>query len=125
MRVHALLLTLVVLLGLPTSPLLGAQSADAIDWQAAQRLVRRGDYAQAEDLYASFADRLGPDQAPRALVFQARAALADADTDRAEDILQNLLARYPNSADAYFTLEQVRRAGGDCAGSLRALDAFE
>src|SRR5689334_21888327 len=100
MRAHALLLSLVVLLALPTSPLLGAQSTDAVDWQAAQRLVRRGDYTQAQQLYASFAERLGPDQAPRALLLQARAALADADTDGAEAVLQNLLTQYPNTPDA-------------------------
>src|SRR5207302_8201321 len=69
-----------------------------------------------------------PDLAPRALVLQARAALADGDTDTAESILQQMLTDYPTSdqlASAYFTLEQVRRAAGDCAGALRALDAYE
>jgi soluble lytic murein transglycosylase len=94
--------------------------------QPGQQLVRRGDYAQAEQFYADLATQ---DQgvAPRALLLEARAKLADGDTDGAEVLIQQLLNDYPDSdqtADAYFTLEQLRRAAGDCAGALRALDAY-
>jgi soluble lytic murein transglycosylase len=91
-----------------------------------QQLVRRGDYAQAEQFYADLATQ-NPSVAPRALLLQARAALADDNTDTAESTIQQLLATYPNSdqtANAYFALEQIRRTAGDCAGALRALDAF-
>ena len=74
------------------------------------------------------AAQMGPSVAPRALLLQARAALADGDTDTAEAVLQQLLNDYPSTdqlAPAYFTLEQVRRAAGDCGGAMRALDAFE
>jgi soluble lytic murein transglycosylase len=89
--------------------------------------MRRGDYADAQQLYASVAEQFA-DAAPRALLLQARAALAAADSDTAEAVLQQLLNSYPNSdqtAAAYFTLGQVRRSAGDCAAALRALDAFE
>ena len=65
---------------------------------------------------------------PAPCSLQARAALADADTDTAEAVLQQLLNDYPSTdqlASAYFTLEQVRRAAGDCGGAMRALDAYE
>src|SRR5205823_3539024 len=74
------------------------------------------------------AEQVDADSQPHVQILQARAALADGDTDAAEGILQQLLADHPQSDQvpaAYFALEQVRRAAGDCAGALRALDAFE
>src|SRR5205823_4801377 len=91
------------------------------------QFMRRGDYTSARQFYSETAAE-SPDLAPRALVLQARAALADGDSDNAESVLQQVLSDYPTSdqlASTYFTLEQVRRAAGDCAGALRALDAYE
>ncbi|HEY1296778.1 MAG TPA: tetratricopeptide repeat protein, partial [Chloroflexota bacterium] len=110
----------------PAVPAVGVSSDDAL-LQPGQQLVRRGDYAQAEQFYADLATQ-DPSVAPRALLLQARAALADGDTATAESLVQKLLNDYPHSdqtASAYFALEQIRRAAGDCAGALRALDAFE
>src|SRR6266566_417177 len=128
MRAHAVVLLVVLAMVTPATPLVGAaQSADVI-WAQGQQLVRRGDYAAAQEFFAGLADQQGPLVAPRALLLQARAALADGDTDAAEAALQQLLRDYPSSdqlAGAYFGLEQVRRAAGDCGGAMRALDAFE
>src|SRR6266566_4836027 len=128
MRAHAVVLLVVLAMVTPATPLVGAaQSADVI-WAQGQQLVRRGDYAAAQEFFAGLADQQGPLVAPRALLLQARAALADGDTDAAEAVLQQLLNDYPSSdqlAGAYFTLEQVRRAAGDCGGAMRALDAYE
>jgi soluble lytic murein transglycosylase len=126
MRGHALVLLVVLALIAPAAPAGGVSSDDAL-LQAGQQLVRRGDYAQAERFYADVAIQ-DPSVAPRAMLLQARAALADADTDTAEALVQKLLNDYPRSdqtANAYFALEQIRRTAGDCAGALRALDAFE
>jgi soluble lytic murein transglycosylase len=112
--------------GLPTVEVSAVAAVDAA-LQGGQQLVRRGDYAQAEQFYADVASR-DPSLAPRALLLQARASLLDGDQSGAESLVQQLLADYPNSdqvANAYFALEQIRRATGDCAGALRALDAFE
>ncbi|HLZ27401.1 MAG TPA: transglycosylase SLT domain-containing protein [Chloroflexota bacterium] len=128
MRAHALVLLVVVAMVAPATPLVGAQVADDAIWVPGQQLVRRGDYLAAQEFFAGLADQSGPRVAPRALLLQARAALADADTETAESVLQSLLTDYPSSdqlASAYFTLEQVRRAAGDCAGAMRALDAYE
>jgi soluble lytic murein transglycosylase len=95
-------------------------------FQAGQQLIHRGKYAQAEQFYADLAAQ-DPALAPRALLLQARASLAAGDTASAEVLIQQLLARYPDSdqtANAYFALEQIRRAAGNCAGALRALDAY-
>ncbi|MBV9578472.1 MAG: transglycosylase SLT domain-containing protein, partial [Chloroflexi bacterium] len=65
--------------------------------------------------------------APRAMLLQARAALAAGDSKTAEALVQQLFNEYPNTdqtANAYFALEQIRRSAGDCTGALRALDAF-
>jgi soluble lytic murein transglycosylase len=128
MRAHALVLLLVLGLVAPATPVVGVgETADAA-WEQGHQLMRRGAYADAKQLYADMADQFGPTVAPRALLLQARAALADGDTTTAEGLLQQLLNDYPSSdqtASAYFSLEQVRRAAGDCAGALRALDAFE
>jgi soluble lytic murein transglycosylase len=127
MQAHALALVVVLLLVTPASPLVGGQSADAF-WNEGFRLVRRGEYTAAQQLYANLASRFGTSVAPRALLLQARAAFADSDNETAENLLQQLLTDYPSSDQtpvAYFTLEQVRRALGDCEAALRALDAFE
>jgi len=111
----------------PATPLAGAQPADAI-WAPGQQLVRRGDFAGAQKFFAGVAEQAGPLQAPRAILLQARAALADGDTSTAEGLLQQALSDYPSSdqlASTYFTLGQVRRAAGDCGGAIQALDAFE
>jgi soluble lytic murein transglycosylase len=100
-------------------------TADAV-LEPGRQLLRRGDYVQAEQFYANLASQ-EPMLAPRALLLQARATLANGDTDGAEALIQQLLGDYPDSdqtADAYFTLEQIRRATGNCAGALRALDAY-
>jgi soluble lytic murein transglycosylase len=126
MRAHALVLLVVVALVTPATPVDGSRSADALS-DPGYQLVRRGDYSQAQQLYANTAAQ-DPHLAPRALLLQARAALADAHTDTAESVLQQLLDAYPTSdqlTGAYFTLEQARRAAGNCAGAMRALDAFE
>ena len=136
MRAHALVLLIVVALVAPSTRAGGARGTAALPpanaaaeaaLQPGEQLVRRGDYAQAEQFYADAASQ-NASIAPRALLLQARATLADGDTAAAEDLVQQLLAAYPNSdqtAPAYFALEQIRRAAGDCAGALRALDAFE
>src|SRR5712692_578929 len=128
MRAHALVLLMIVALVAPAGRVDGEQSiADAV-WDPGYQLVRRGDYIGAQQFFASMADQGQSSIAPRALLLLARAALADADTDTAEAALQQLLRDYPSSdqlAGAYFSLEQVRRAAGDCVGAMRALDAFE
>src|SRR5712691_9753329 len=128
MRAHALVLLLVLGLVAPARPVVGVgETADA-GWEQAHQLMRRGTYADAQQVYAGLADQFGPPVAPRALLLQARAALADGDTTLAEVLLQQVLNEFPTSdqtASAYFSLEQVRRAAGDCAGAMRALDAFE
>ena len=142
MRGHTLALLVVVALVMPAilaaggstidatpledMPLLADAGSDAL-LQPGLQLIRRGDYTQAEQFYADLAAR-NSTVAPRALLLQARAALANADTDTAEATVQQLLSTYPGSdqtASAYFALEQIRRAAGDCSGALRALDAFE
>ncbi|MBV9544533.1 MAG: transglycosylase SLT domain-containing protein [Chloroflexi bacterium] len=130
MRAHALVLLLVLGLALPPAPSAGAQTPAASDALFSQgvQLMHRGDFPSAQQFYADLAGRLSSDLAPRALLYQARAALADGDTEASEAVLQQLLATYPSSdqaANAYFALEQTRRAAGDCAGALRALDAYE
>src|ERR1051326_1105741 len=136
MRGHALVLLVVIALmapatragdAHPTAVLPPADAAVDTALQPGLQLVRRGEYAQAEQFFADQAS-LNANLAPRALLLQARAALADGDTADAESMVQQLLADYPNSdqtANAYFALEQIRRTAGDCAGALRALDAFE
>ena len=126
MRAHALVLLVVVALVTPAASVDGAQPADVI-WDQGHQLFRRGQYDQAQQLYADVAAQM-PDLAPRALLLEARTAFADGGTNTAETILQQLLDAYPSSdqvAGAYFTLEQVRRAASNCAGAVRALDAFE
>jgi len=147
MRAHALALLTVLAMVIPATPDRGvAQPARAIHDQAqaatatldqaqaasaildqGHQLVRRGEYARAEQFYADTAAE-SAELAPRALLLQARTALVDGATDVAEAVLQQILDTYPSSdqvAGAYFTLEQVRRAAGNCAGAMRALDAFE
>ncbi|MDQ6674227.1 MAG: transglycosylase SLT domain-containing protein [Chloroflexota bacterium] len=126
MRTHAVVLLVVLAMVSPTTRLAGAQSAEVM-WDG-QQLVRRGDYAAAQQFFAGVAERGGPLVAPRARLLQARAALADSDTNTAEAVLQELLNEYPASdqlASAYFTLEQERRLAGDCAGAMQALDAYQ
>jgi soluble lytic murein transglycosylase len=128
MRAHALVLLLIAALVAPAGRVDGEQSAADGIWDPGYQLTRRGDYVGAQQFFASMAEEGQPSIAPRALLLQARAALAEADTETAEALLQQLLNDYPSSdqlAGAYFTLAQVRRAAGDCAGALRALDAFE
>src|SRR5437899_8403331 len=106
MQAHALVLVLVAALVAPAPPLHGTEIADPA-WDQAQQLTRRGDYTDAEQLYASMADQLGPQAAPRALLLEARAQLEDADTSGAEATLGQLLNAYPRSdqaAGAWFTL---------------------
>ena len=94
--------------------------------QPGRQLIHRGKYEQAEQFYADLATQ-DPELAPRALLLQASAALEAGDTSSAEVLIQQLLADYPDfdqTANAYFALEQIRRAAGDCAGALRALDAY-
>lgn len=136
MRGHALVLLIVVALVAPATRAGGTHpsaalppTGGAIDaaLQPGLQLVRRGDYAQAEQFYADLATQNGG-LAPRALLLEARASLADGDTATAESLAQQVLTDYPNSDQAtaaYFALEQIRRAAGDCAGALRALTAFE
>ncbi|MGI9145744.1 MAG: transglycosylase SLT domain-containing protein [Chloroflexota bacterium] len=129
MRARAAVLFLVVLaMVTPTTPLASAQpAAEEAIWAPGQQLMRRGDYKGAEQFFAGVAEHGGP-LAPHAMLMLARAALADADTDTAEAVLQQLLDDYPSSdqlASAYFSLEQVRRSAGDCDGAMRALTAFE
>ncbi len=95
-------------------------------FQPGQDLVHRGDLTKARQFYADLAAK-NPSAAPRALLLQARVTLAAGDTDAAEALIQQLLAEYPETdqtANAYFALEQIRRAAGNCAGALRALDAY-
>src|SRR6185369_1172240 len=127
MGARILVSLVLVLLGLQPSPLAGAQSLDEL-WAQGRQLSRRGDYTAAQQFYAAVVDQVGAPAAPRGLLLQARAALADADTSTAEAVLQSLLDGYPGSdqeAGALFTLAQVRRAAGDCDGALRALAAYE
>ena len=73
----------------------------------------------AQQVYAEHGRRSSDRRvAPRALLLQARAALADGDTDTAEAVLQQLLNDYPSSdqtAAAYFT----PGAGAPRRGRLR------
>jgi peptidoglycan lytic transglycosylase len=139
MRGHALVLLVVIALVVPATrvdgdapaaTVAGLPSADpgvAAALQPGLQLMRRGDYAQAQQFYADAASQNGA-LAPCALLLQARAALADPDTDSAEALVQQVLSDHPGSdqtANAYFALEQIRRAAGNCSGALRALDAFE
>jgi peptidoglycan lytic transglycosylase len=138
MRGHLLVLLLLVALVAPatraggsrpvqTAALPATDSTPAAALAPGQRLVRRGDYDKAEQFYADSAAQ-NPTLAPRALLLQARTALLDGDPASAEELVQQLLAEYPNSdqaANSYFALEQIRRAAGDCSGAMRALDAFE
>src|SRR5258708_15021846 len=98
MRGHALVLLVVLALVLPAVPASGRQPTPDADWNTGHQLVRRGDYAQAEQVYAAMADQYGAPIAPRALLLQARAAQADGDPDTAEGTLQQLLSTYPQSA---------------------------
>jgi soluble lytic murein transglycosylase len=126
-RAHALVLVVVCGLVMPVGPVVGAQSADSL-WDQGQQLMRRGEYAAAQQFYADLADRVEPAVAARALLLQARAAEADGDATTAEALVLQVVNDYPSSdqaASAYMTLEQVRRSAGDCSGALRALDAFE
>ena len=130
MQAHALVLLLVLGLVAPVGQVAGQQTAATADTLFAQgrQLLRRGDNASAQAFFAQLADQLSPDLAASAQVLEARAALADGDSDGAEAILQHVLAANPGptaAAQAYFGLEQVRRAAGDCAGALRALGAYE
>src|SRR5882672_6899380 len=128
MRAHARGQIVDLALVAPATPLAGAQSAVLTLRAPGQQFARRGDFAAAQAFFGGLADQHGPLVAPRALILQARAALADADTDTAEAVLQELLNDYPSTdqlASAYFTLEQVRRAAGDCSGAMRALAAYE
>ena len=120
-------LMLAVLLGGQPSMLAGAQSLDEL-FAPGQQLTRRGEHAAAADFYRALAEQLDPAAAPRALLLESRAELANGDTDAAEATLQSIFSAYPNAdqtASALFTLAQVRRAAADCAGALRALDAYE
>jgi soluble lytic murein transglycosylase len=132
MRGHALVLLVVVTLVVTpaTRAVGGAATTDEATntlVQPGQQLVRRGDYTRAEQFFADLAIQ-NASVAPRALLLEAQATLADGDTDAAESLVQQLLADYPTSdqtANTYFALEQIRRTAGDCAGALRALTAFE
>lgn len=124
---HALTLLVVLGLTLPPGVATGAQPADAA-WAPGQSLMRRGDYDAAMAYYADVADHATVPAAPRARLLQARAAIAAQQTDTAEALVQRVLSEFPGwdgTAAAYMTLAQARRAGGDCSGALRALDAFE
>src|SRR2546428_7587327 len=104
---------LVVLTWQPT-PLVGAQSLDESLSQG-RALVRRGDFATAQAFYAAVAEQGDAAVAPRAVLLQARAALADGAADTAESLLQSVLTDYPGSAqeaNALFTLGVVRRTAG-------------
>ena len=122
MRRHALVLLTVLALVAPAAPAAGGGSGRAASTDAnaeassapqpdarlepGRQFMRRGDYLSARQFYADTAAQ-SPDLAPQALVLQARAALADGDTDTAESVLQQMLSDYPTSdqlASAYFTL---------------------
>ena len=125
MRGHALVLLVILALVAPTSRAVSDGSTDALVAPGRQ-LARRGDYTQAEQFYADLAAR-NSTAAPRALLLQAQTTLADGNTSDAEALVQQVLNGYPGSdqtANAYFALEQIRRAAGDCKGALRALDAY-
>jgi soluble lytic murein transglycosylase len=118
-------------LALPTGPEMPAfgLSADARAISAhGHQLTRRGEYGAAARHYATMADQLGPDTAPRALLLQAHAAFADRDTATAAAALERLLTNHAGSGqvpDALFLLGVVRRAAGDCPGALAALLEYE
>src|SRR5216683_4284574 len=97
MRAHALVLLVVVALVIPAGRVDGEQSAADAVWDPGYQLVRRGDYLGAQQFFASMADQGQSTIAPRALLLLARAALADADTDTAEGLLQQLLRDYTSS----------------------------
>ncbi|HET6318460.1 MAG TPA: tetratricopeptide repeat protein, partial [Chloroflexota bacterium] len=127
--VARLLVSLVLALLLLQQPttLVGAQSLDKT-LAPGQQLMRRGEFEAASQFYADLADQSSPSVAARAKIFAARAQLARGDTDAAEATLQSIFSTYANSdqtANAMFTLAQVRRAAGDCSGALRALDSYE
>lgn len=111
-RAHALALLAVLALVAPARPVVGAYPG----------------VAQAELAQTAGAQQTPQANAPRALLVDALDALDDAQTDAAEALVQRVLAEYPSwdgTADAYMTLAAIRRAADDCAGALRALDAFD
>jgi soluble lytic murein transglycosylase len=126
MRGHIVVLLTIAALVAPATPAVGGETTDAI-FDPGHQLVRRGDYTQAEQFYADLATQQ-PQLAARALILEAQAALADGAPDTAEALLQQVLsadAPSDQTPNAYFALEQVRRAAGDCSGALRALEAYE
>src|SRR4030081_3694967 len=109
MRAHALVLLTVLALVAPVGHVDGEPSAVDAVWDPGEQLVRRGDYVEAQQFFASIADQGQPAIAPRALLLEARAALADTDTDTAEALLKQLVRDYPSSEQvggAYFSLAQ-------------------
>src|SRR5438045_231289 len=95
MRAHALVLLLVLGLVAPARPVAGVGDTADAGWEHGHQLMRRGAYADAQQVYADLADQFGAPVAPRAILLQARAALADGDTTQAEALLQPLLHDYP------------------------------
>src|SRR6266852_4397648 len=105
MRAHALVLLMIVALVAPAGRVDGEQSAADAVWDPGYQLVRRGDYVDAQQFFASMVDQGQSSIAPRALLLEARAALADGDTENAEALLQQSLRDYPGSdqvAGVYF-----------------------
>src|SRR5689334_6077619 len=117
MRGHALVLLVIVALVSPATRAVGRTSTASVQQVAVSnvvtandaalqpglQLIRRGDYASAEGFFDDVASQNGA-LAPRALLLQARAALADGDTSSAETIVQHVLDAYPDSdqvANAY------------------------
>ena len=60
MRAHAIVLLVVVALVSPAAPVAGEQSAADAAWGQGHQLMRRGDYAGAEEFYSQMADQYGP-----------------------------------------------------------------
>ncbi len=114
----------------PFAPLLQptAEADPAAWWERGRQLMRRGEYADAASLYGEMADQLGEQVAPRALLLQARAALAEGDVATATAALDRLANEFPEADEAtaaLFTRAQALRAAGDCGGALQAFDAYE
>ena len=107
MRAHAVVLLAVLALVTPARASRRCADRRRRYWDQGHQLTRRGDYAGAEQLYASMVDQF-PASAPRALLLQARAAQADGDNDTAEALIQQLLDEYPSIRPARSGLFHAR-----------------
>ncbi len=97
-------------------------------WALGRQLAHRGDYGHAADVYATLAQRLPPDSAPRALVSRAEVALQAGNPAVAEEATRQVLAAYGASDQALpalFLQARARMDAGDYTGALEAFDTYQ